>query len=140
MEAWNVTGEEGSRKVEGLSPRIRGPERKCSWGGLVGSVDTVSQLLSWNQAPGLPRTVPSMAAAAVESCRSGPSKRMPFARAADLPGGPGGSGRCLWLTDLGYLCGRETWKCVFSLENFLWLRVLRMGAGNCRVSVFEAVP
>lgn len=33
MEAWNVTGEEGSRKVEGLSSRIRGPERKGSLGG-----------------------------------------------------------------------------------------------------------
>lgn len=43
--------------MEGLSREIRGPEYTCSWWGDVGSVDTVSQLLSWNQALGLPRTV-----------------------------------------------------------------------------------
>lgn len=33
MEVWNVIGEEGSRKVEGLLSRIRGFERKGFWGG-----------------------------------------------------------------------------------------------------------
>lgn len=40
----------------------------------------MSLLLSWNQAPGLPRTVPSVAAATTESCRSGLSKRRPMVR------------------------------------------------------------
>lgn len=75
----------------------------------------------------------------MEFCRSGLSKRMVFVRVVDLFGGFGGFGRCLWLIDLGYLCGREIWKCVFFFENFFWFRVLRMGAGNCRVSVFEVV-
>lgn len=35
-----------------MSWEIRSPEDICSWWGDVGSVDTVSQLLSWNQAPG----------------------------------------------------------------------------------------
>lgn len=84
--------------------------------GKVGSVDTVSQLLSWNQAPGLPRTVSSMAAATVESRRSGLNRMKPFAWAADMSHRLSRSGRCLWLTDLGYLCGREIGKCVFSGE------------------------
>lgn len=106
----------------------------------MGSVDTMSQLLSWNQAPGLPRTVLSMAPAAVKSCRSGPSRRKHFAWAANVPHCQGRSGRCLWLTDLGYLCGRKTWEvCVFSLENFLGLWVLRTGVGSSHISVFWAV-
>lgn len=36
MEAWNVTGEEGSWTVESLSQGIRGPEYKGSWWGESG--------------------------------------------------------------------------------------------------------
>lgn len=84
----------------------------------MGSVDTVSQLLSWNQALGLPRTVLvlDMAIASVEFCRSGPHRRKPFAWAVHTPHYLGRSGRCLWLTDLGYLCGREAWKVYFLLR------------------------
>lgn len=87
-------------------------------GGDVGSVDTVSQLLSWNQALGLPRTVVvlDMAMASVVFCRSGPRRRKPFAWATDTPHYLGRSGRRLWLTDLGYLCGRETRKVCFLLR------------------------
>lgn len=51
--------------------------RHAPGGGDVGSVDTVSQLLSWNQAPGLLRTVLvlDMAMAISEFCRSGPDER-----------------------------------------------------------------
>lgn len=101
-----------------MSWEIRNPEDICSWWGDVGSVDTVSQLLSWNQAPGLPRTVLvlDLAMASVEFCWSGPHRRKLFAWAAHTPHYLGRSGRCLWLTDLGYLCGRETWKVYFLLR------------------------
>lgn len=96
MKAWN--GDRGRRQPsqqdEGLSLGIRGPERKGSWWGKVGSVDIVSQLLSWNQAPGLPRTVPSMAEATVESCSSGLSRREPSLGLQACPGRAGLGGVC----------------------------------------------
>lgn len=101
-----------------MSWGFRGPECTCSWLGDVGSVNTVSQLLSWNQALGLPRTVLvlDVAVASMEFCRSGPHRRKPFAWAAHTPHYLGRSGRYLWLTDLRYLCGRETWKVYFLLR------------------------
>ena len=93
MEAWNVTGEEGSWKVERACHReLEALSVKAPGGGKVGSVDSVSQLLSWNQAPGLPRTVPSVAAATVGSCRSGGSGRKPFSCSPDTPHGRTGPG------------------------------------------------
>lgn len=83
----------------------------------MGSVDTVSQLLSWNQAPGLSRTVLvlDLAMASVEFCWSGPHRRKPFAWAATQTSLPGKvwevsvadrSRVCVWEGDFG--------KCVFS--------------------------
>lgn len=105
----------------------------------MGSVDIVSQLLSWNQAPGLPRMVPSMAAATVESGRRGPSKRGPFAEAADMFLAVQG-----WEVAVAYRSGVPVWEgdlevCVFSLENFLWLWVQRMRVGSSRISFLGAV-
>lgn len=104
----------------------------------MGSVDTVSQLLSWNQAPGLLRTVLVLDTAMTmsEFCRSGPNGRKPFAWAADTPLYLGRSGRCLWLTDLGYLCGRETRKVCFLLRISL---VSENGSGEHYVSILEAM-
>lgn len=106
----------------------------------MGSVDSVSQLLSWNQAPSLPRTVPSVAAVTMESCSGGLSMRRPVGQLQT----------CLlrsvqgWEVSVIDTSGVPVWEgdlevCVFSLENFLWLWVLRMGVGSSHISVSEAV-
>lgn len=75
----------------------------------------------------------------MSSCRNGLSARKPsLALQTRLMVAQGwevcvadGSGGPVWRGDLE--------GCVFSLENFLWLRVLRMGVGSSRISVFGAV-
>lgn len=75
----------------------------------------------------------------MESCRSGLSKR-PIAQLQT----------CLlrstwgWEVSVADTSGVPVWEgglevCVFSLENFLWLWVLRMGVGSSHIGVFEAV-
>lgn len=131
VEAWNVTGEDGSRRLRACHRELEALSVKAPGGEKVGSVDTVSQLLSWNQASGLPRTVPGTWPQQLWS-PAGAAR----ARHASWSHRAGG---CLWPTDLRGPCGRETWKCVFSLENLLWLWVLRMGVRCSRISVFGAI-
>jgi hypothetical protein len=61
METWNVIGEEGSQKLRACHQELESLSVHAPGGGKVGSVDTVSLLLSWKQARGLSRMILDMA-------------------------------------------------------------------------------
>lgn len=75
-----MIGEEESPRPRACHRELEAQSIQVPGGGMWGLL-TLSQLLSWNQAPGLLRTVLvlDMAMAVLEFCSSGPNRRKPFA-------------------------------------------------------------